>query len=107
MSEPEAHQFHDSYVAANGVRLHCVTAGEGPLILFLHGFPEFWYEWKNQLEEFGGDHLAVAPDLPGYNLSDKPAELDCYRSRILIEDIRALADHFRHDQKFILVGHDW
>ncbi len=100
-------RFNDTYVTANNLQLHCVTAGKGPLILFLHGFPEFWYEWKNQLEEFGNDYLAVAPDLPGYNLSDKPAELDRYRSRILVEDIRALADHFRHDQKFILVGHDW
>ena len=99
--------FTDTYVKVNGVRLHCVTAGRGPLILFLHGFPEFWYEWNNQLQEFGKDHLAVAPDLPGYNLSDKPADLEQYRSKVLIEDIRALADHFRQNKKFILVGHDW
>jgi len=107
MSEPEAHQFHDSYVAANGVRLHCVTAGEGPLIVFLHGFPEFWYEWKNQLKEFGADHLAVAPDLPGYNLSDKPRGLESYQVTELVEGLRALADHFRGGKPFILVGHDW
>jgi epoxide hydrolase 4 len=99
--------FDERYVKVDGIRLHCVTAGKGPLILFLHGFPEFWYEWKNQLREFGKDHLAVAPDLPGYNLSDKPSELDQYRSSVLVEDIRKLADHFRHDKKFILVGHDW
>ena len=64
--------FKDKYVHVNGVRLHDVTAGKGPLILFLHGFPEFWYEWKDQLAEFGKDHLAVAPDMRGYNLSDKP-----------------------------------
>ena len=69
----------DKYVKVNGVRLHYVTAGKGPLILFLHGFPEFWYEWKNQLVEFGKDHQAVAPDMRGYNLSDKPAELDQYK----------------------------
>jgi len=97
----------DTYVDANGVRLHCVTKGKGPLILFLHGFPEFWYEWKNQLDDFGKDHLAVAPDLRGYNLSGKPAELDQYRGKVLIEDIRALADHFRQDDRIILVGHDW
>ena len=96
-----------SHVEANGVRLHCAAAGKGPLILFLHGFPEFWYEWKNQLDEFGKDHLVVAPDLRGYNLSDKPTELEQYRSKVLIEDIRALADHFRHNERFVLVGHDW
>lgn len=59
------HQFAD----LNGVRLHYVENGEGPLLLFLHGFPEFWYEWRKQLEEFGRDFHAVAPDLRGYNLS--------------------------------------
>ncbi len=58
----EKPMFKDKYVHVNGVRLHVVTAGKGPLILFLHGFPEFWYEWKDQLAEFGKDHLAVAPD---------------------------------------------
>ena len=99
--------FNETYVKVNGIRLHCVTAGEGPLIIFLHGFPEFWYEWKDQLQEFGKDHLAVAPDLPGYNLSDKPGELSEYRSEMLLEDIRELADHFRHNRKLVLVGHDW
>ena len=99
--------FKDKYVKVNGVRLHCVTAGKGPLVLFLHGFPEFWYEWKEQLAEFGKDHLAVAPDLRGYNLSEKPAELDQYRMNVLVEDIRALADRFSNHKKFVLVGHDW
>ena len=97
----------DTYVRVNGIRLHCVTAGKGPLILFLHGFPEFWYEWKNQLPEFGKDHLAVAPDMRGYNLSDKPAGVENYRVDVLVEDIRQLADHYRHGQKFVLVAHDW
>ena len=97
----------DKYIKVNGVRLHCVTAGKGPLILFLHGFPEFWYEWKNQLVEFGKDHQAVAPDMRGYNLSDKPADLDAYKIAPLVEDIRALADHLSHNRKFVLVAHDW
>jgi epoxide hydrolase 4 len=94
------------YVNVNGVRLHYVTAGSGSLILFLHGFPEFWYAWKNQLGEFGRDHLAVAPDLRGYNLSDKPAELKAYGYSFLLEDIRQLADHFSPNRQFTLVGHD-
>jgi epoxide hydrolase 4 len=94
------------YVKVNGVRLHYVAAGEGPLILFLHGFPEFWYAWKNQLVEFGKDHRAVAPDLRGFNLSEKPRELDRYGYSHFLEDIRALGDHFSPNKRFVLVGHD-
>ena len=64
---------HD-YAEVNGVRLHYARTGTGPLIVFVHGFPEFWYEWKHQLAEFGRDHLAVAPDMRGYNLSSKPTD---------------------------------
>ncbi|MDP8981432.1 MAG: alpha/beta hydrolase [Acidobacteriota bacterium] len=94
------------YAEVNGVRLHYVRSGSGPLILFLHGFPEFWYAWKNQLAEFGKDHLAVAPDMRGYNLSSKPEGLDQYQMGILVEDIRALAEHLG-SKKFVLVAHDW
>src|SRR5712692_6158332 len=96
----------DEYVKVNGVRIHYVTAGRGPLILFLHGFPEFWYEWKNQLAEFGHDYQAVAPDMRGYNLSSKPAEVEQYQVKYLVEDLRALAEKLGH-KKFILVAHDW
>jgi pimeloyl-ACP methyl ester carboxylesterase len=99
--------FKDQYVQVSGLRMHCVTAGKGPLILFLHGFPEFWYEWKNQLTEFGQDHLAVAPDMRGYNLSDKPNSEEQYRMSYLVDDVLSLADHFSHGKKFILVAHDW
>ena len=93
----------------NGVRLHYAKSGTGQLILFLHGFPEFWYAWKNQLDEFGKDHLAVAPDMRGYNLSSKPAQLDQYRVPLLVEDVRALAESlgFGPKRKFTLVAHDW
>jgi epoxide hydrolase 4 len=106
-SAKEKSMLKDKYVKVNGVRLHYVTAGKGPLILFLHGFPEFWYEWKNQLVEFAKDHQAVAPDMRGYNLSDKPTELDQYKMATLVEDIRAFADHLSHGKKFVLVAHDW
>ena len=72
---------HHDYANVNGVRLHYAQAGSGPLILFLHGFPQFWYCWKSQLEEFGGDYRAVAPDLRGYNLSERPAEVKQYKAR--------------------------
>ena len=90
----------------NGIRLHTARAGAGRLMLFLHVFPEFWYAWRRQLAEFGQDHLAVAPDLRGYNLSDKPADPKAYRAKALVEDVRQLAAQLT-DQPFVLVAHDW
>ncbi|MBI3652862.1 MAG: alpha/beta hydrolase [Acidobacteria bacterium] len=95
------------YAEVNGVKLHYAKAGNGKkLILFVHGFPEFWYEYKNQLEEFGKTYTAVAPDMRGYNLSSKPAELEKYEVKYMIEDLRQLAEKLGH-KKFILVAHDW
>jgi len=94
------------YAVVNGIRMHYVTAGSGPLILFAHGFPEFWYEWNRQLEKFSRDYRAVAPDLRGYNLTDKPESVESYRVRHLVEDLRALAMHL-DAEKFTLVAHDW
>jgi pimeloyl-ACP methyl ester carboxylesterase len=105
-SDSKAIMLKDEYADVNGVRLHYVKAGKGKLVMFVHGFPEFWYEWKNQLMEFGKDHLAVAPDMRGYNLSSKPAEVDQYQVKYMVEDLRALAEKLGH-KKFILVAHDW
>jgi pimeloyl-ACP methyl ester carboxylesterase len=105
-SAPVSHEYAD----VNGVRLHYAKAGSGPLIVFLHGFPEFWYEWKHQIAEFSRDHTVVAPDMRGYNLSSKPAEVSAYAVPALIEDVRALASHLLKTtggQKFTLVAHDW
>jgi pimeloyl-ACP methyl ester carboxylesterase len=92
----------------NGMRLHYASAGEKgrPLLLFVHGFPEFWYEWEAQLREFGTDYFAVAPDLRGFNLSDMPAELAAYKARHIVDDLRLLAAHLGYG-KFVLVAHDW
>ena len=103
---PLSHEYAD----VNGVRLHYARAGNGPLIVFLHGFPEFWYEWKNQLAEFSRDHTAVAPDLRGYNLSSKPADLSAYQMPQLVEDVRALTSELMKStggSTFTLVAHDW
>ena len=102
----KAPMLKHEYAKVNGQRLHYVTAGKGKLIIFLHGFPEFWYEWKNQLTEFGRDYQAVAPDMRGHNLSSKPAEVDQYQVKYVVEDLRALAEKLGH-KKFILVAHDW
>jgi pimeloyl-ACP methyl ester carboxylesterase len=98
--------FQSQFAEVNGVRLHYVSLGQGKLIMFVHGFPEFWAEWENQLIEFGKDYQAVAPDMRGYNLSSKPDEIEHYHVKDLIEDLRVLAEHLDH-KKFILVAHDW
>ena len=92
----------------NGIRLHYASAGEQgkPLLLFLHGFPEFWYEWHAQLEEFGGDHFAVAPDLRGFNLSDMPTDLAAYKARHIIDDLERLIAYLGY-QRCVLIAHDW
>jgi pimeloyl-ACP methyl ester carboxylesterase len=94
------------FVKLDGMRLHYVDAGEGPLMLFVHGFPEFWYAWKNQLDEFSRDHHAVAPDMRGHNLSGKPAAVKDYRPKHLVADLRNLIDHL-DGRPCIVVAHDW
>ncbi len=93
---------------SNGTTLHYASGGEPgkPLILFVHGFPEFWYEWHAQLEEFGDDYFAVAPDLRGFNLSDMPTDLAAYKARHIVDDLRLLAAHLGYE-KFVMVAHDW
>jgi pimeloyl-ACP methyl ester carboxylesterase len=93
---------------SNGTRLHYASAGEKgrPLMLFVHGFPEFWYEWEAQLQEFGGDYFAVAPDLRGFNLSSMPSDLSAYKAKHIVDDLRLLAAHLGYD-KFVIVAHDW
>lgn len=104
--QPQIATLHHAYAELSSVHLHYVTAGEGKLILFLHGFPQFWYAWKIQLLEFGRDYRVVAPDMRGYNLSSKPTEVEQYRLPHLVEDVRELAAHLGYTT-FTLVGHDW
>ncbi|HEY8711254.1 MAG TPA: alpha/beta hydrolase [Thermoanaerobaculia bacterium] len=93
-------------ISVNGVELHYVEAGHGPLIVLLHGFPEFWYSWRNQIPALAdAGFRVVAPDLRGYNESSKPPRVDDYRLTAVAADIAALIDQF-HEQ-CILVGHDW
>ncbi len=94
------------YAEVNGVRLHYVTAGQGPLMLFAHGFPEFWYAWHAQVAEFSRDHQAVAYDQRGYNLSGRSAELRSYSMRNIAEDCRQLIGALGQE-KAIVVAHDW
>jgi len=104
---------------ANGVRLHYVEAGDpdDPLVLLLHGFPEFWYAWRHQLPALAeaGYHV-IAPDLRGYNTSEKPPGVGAYRLTRLVDDVISLIEEFTERagsegsdeaQLPLLVGHDW
>jgi pimeloyl-ACP methyl ester carboxylesterase len=94
------------YIVSNGIKLHYVTQGEGPLMLMLHGFPEFWYSWRHQIPEFAKDYKVVALDLRGYNESDKPSEQSAYGMNEFIKDIEGVIQGLGYD-RCILVGHDW
>ena len=93
----------------NGVSLHVVEAGkaDAPLLILLHGFPEFWWAWRRQIAPLAaaGYHVVV-PDMRGYNLSEAPQDVAAYRLDTLVADVVALADSYGAD-RFRLVGHDW
>jgi epoxide hydrolase 4 len=101
-----ANDVEHAYADLTECRLHYVTRGRGKPILFLHGFPQFWYLWRRQLEDLGEDHAVYAPDLRGYNLSCKPEDPEAYRMRHLLADIHELVEHLGI-APLTLVGHDW
>ena len=92
--------------AVNGVEIHYVEAGRGPLVVLLHGFPEFWYSWRHQIQALSSSGLrVVAPDLRGYNESSKPPDAGDYRLKTIATDIISLIELL--GGPCILVGHDW
>ncbi len=93
-------------VSTNGIRLHCVVEGTGPLVVLLHGFPDFWYSWRHQIPALSPHFRVVAPDLRGYNESDKPAGVAAYAMPELVADVHGLIRHFGEEQA-VIVGHDW
>jgi len=101
-------RFEDHYAEVNGQRLHYASIGQGPMVLFVHGYPSFWYQWKDQMAEMGKDHLAVGLDMRGYNLSSRPKELDAYKMPQLVEDLRQFVEKVAgRNRKIVLVAHDW
>ena len=89
------------------VRLHAVETGEGPLVVLLHGFPDFWYGWRHQIDALANAGFrVVAPDLRGYHLSDKPAGVWAYRPAKLAADVAGLVRACGADRARV-VGHDW
>ncbi len=94
------------YADSNGVKIHYASLGKGPLIVMIHGFPDYWYTWRNQMEALSANYQAVAIDQRGYNLSDKPKGVENYDVRLLVGDVIAVIKHLGRD-KAIIVGHDW
>ena len=106
MSTPSELDLRHEYADLGAVRLHYAHAGQGPLIVFLHGFPQCWYTWRHQLADLGRDHLVLAPDLRGYNLSSRPEGVHDYGPWPAARDLKALVEQLGHE-RLVLVGHDW
>jgi pimeloyl-ACP methyl ester carboxylesterase len=94
------------YADNDGVRIHYAILGEGEPVVFVHGFPDFWYSWRHQMETLAPHFKTVAIDTRGYNLSDKPEDVDDYRLPHLLADVTAVIDDLGAEQ-VTLVGHDW
>ena len=93
--------------AENGdVKIHYACMGKGPLLVMIHGFPDYWYTWRHQMETLAQDYQCVAIDTRGYNLSDKPKGVDHYAMSLLVGDVAAVIKHFGQE-KAVIVGHDW
>jgi pimeloyl-ACP methyl ester carboxylesterase len=94
------------YADNNGIKLHYVTLGEGEPVVFVHGFPDFWYSWRHQMKALAPHFKVIAIDMRAYNLSDKPEGIQNYKMEHLLDDIRAVIKD-AGEQKVTLVGHDW
>lgn len=101
--EPKSH-----FIETNGIKLHCKISGEGETVILLHGFPEFWYAWKETIPFLSEEgYKVVAPDLRGYNKSDIPENVKDYAIEQLVEDIKGLIEKTSDSNKAMIVGHDW
>lgn len=97
---------HGYATSAGGVKIHYATLGTGPLVVMIHGFPDFWYSWRHQMSALSESFQVVAIDQRGYNASDKPKGVEQYDMRLLVADVAAVVRHLGRD-KATIVGHDW
>lgn len=105
MADTLTETWQHGEITTNGIRMHYVTQGEGPLLVLLHGFPEFWYSWRHQIPVLAAQgYRVVAPDLRGYNETEKPKS--GYDIPTLLRDIAGLITALDEEQA-IIVGHDW
>lgn len=94
------------HLQSGDIKLHYVTAGEGPLVVLIHGFPDYWYSWREQIPALAENFQVVALDMRGYNLSDQPEGVENYTMDKLVGDVAATLEHFGRE-KAVIVGHDW
>ncbi|HKQ77012.1 MAG TPA: alpha/beta hydrolase [Blastocatellia bacterium] len=96
------------YADSGGVKIHYAALGDkkNPLVVMIHGFPDFWYSWRDQMAALSSDYYVVAIDQRGYNLSDKPKGVEKYDMQLLVGDVIAVIKHLGRE-KATIVGHDW
>ena len=94
------------YADNGGVNIHYAALGEGPLVVMIHGFPDFWFTWRHQMAALSGEYRLAALDLRGYNLSDKPKGIENYGMKALVGDIAAVIRAEGYE-KATVCGHDW
>ena len=94
------------YADNNGVKIHFISKGEGHPVLMIHGFPDYWYSWRHQIEGLSKEFLTIAIDQRGYNLSGQPAGIENYSMEFLVRDVLAVLDKLEIE-KATIVGHDW
>jgi pimeloyl-ACP methyl ester carboxylesterase len=98
--------IEERFIKTNGIKLHTIMIGKGEPLILLHGFPDFWYGWKELVPLIKDKFQLIIPDMRGYNLSDKPKGIENYRIELLIEDIIGIIDQL-HFGSVYLAGHDW
>jgi pimeloyl-ACP methyl ester carboxylesterase len=103
---PAQEMGQEGHADSGGVKIHYVTLGEGPLLVMLHGFPDYWYTWRDQMPVLAKHYQVVAVDLRGYNKSGQPDGVANYTVDKLVGDVEAVIKHFKRD-KAVIVGHDW
>lgn len=102
----EASLGTEGFAQSGDVKIHYVTAGKGPLVVMIHGFPDYWYTWRQQMPALAEKFQVVAIDQRGFNKSDQPVGVTNYAVGKLVEDVRAVIEHF-HREKAVVVGHDF
>ena len=95
----------EGFVDNGGVKIHYATIGQGPLVILIHGHPDFWYGWRNQMPALAQKYQVVAIDQRGINESDQPKGIENYTVQKLVSDVAAVIKAFKHD-KAVIVGHD-
>lgn len=101
-----ADDFSHHYAENGDVRIHYAVAGTGPLLVFIHGFPDYWYTWHHQMKALKNQYRVVAIDTRGYNLSGSPSDQSDYDLDLLIEDVKAVIKAEKAERAYI-IGHDW